>query len=158
MIAAVLICGTTLTSCFKDEPLNAECDIEQAYIHVDNPELMFLKANDTLVTLSSIQNEIKFTVKRGTDLSAIAPCFRMTPGATISPLSGSVQDFTNGIVKYTVTSEDKNWSRDYHVSFDFPPVVLSDINYDFSKTEKNSNKPANKYFVWYDINKQKNEH
>lgn len=154
MIAAALIGSSTLTSCFKDEPLNAECDIEQAYIHVDNPESMFLKANDTLVTLSSIQNEIKFTVKRGTDLSAIALCFRMTPGATISPLSGSVQDFTNGVVKYTVTSEDKNWSRDYNVSFDIPPVVLSDINYDFSKTEKNTNKPANKYYVWYDFNEQ----
>ena len=37
MIAASLIGSSTLTSCFKDEPLNAECDIEQAYIHVDNP-------------------------------------------------------------------------------------------------------------------------
>ena len=40
--------STALTSCFKDEPLNAECDIEQAYIHVDNPEAMFFSKNDTL--------------------------------------------------------------------------------------------------------------
>ena len=25
-------CITTLSSCFKEEPLNAECDIEQAFI------------------------------------------------------------------------------------------------------------------------------
>ena len=36
-MAAAMIGSATLTSCFKDEPLNAECDIEQAYIHVDNP-------------------------------------------------------------------------------------------------------------------------
>ena len=27
------VCALSLSSCFKDEPLNAECDIEQAYIH-----------------------------------------------------------------------------------------------------------------------------
>lgn len=48
-LALAMMClSTTLTSCFKDEPLNAECDIEQAYIHVDNPEAMFFSKNDTL--------------------------------------------------------------------------------------------------------------
>ena len=53
-LALAMMClSTTLTSCFKDEPLNAECDIEQAYIHVDNPEAMFFSKNDTLVNVLS---------------------------------------------------------------------------------------------------------
>lgn len=42
-------CITTLSSCFKEEPLNAECDIEQAFIpNSGNWEECFLKATDTL--------------------------------------------------------------------------------------------------------------
>ena len=52
MIAAALIGSSTLTSCFKDEPLNAECDIEQAYIHVDNPTDIFYQASDTLADIN----------------------------------------------------------------------------------------------------------
>ena len=48
MTLALMCASMALTSCFKDEPLNAECDIEQAYIHVDNPTAMFFSENDTL--------------------------------------------------------------------------------------------------------------
>lgn len=151
LIAAAVIGSTTLTSCFKEEPLNAECDIEQAYIHVDNPLEMFARANDTLISLTSIQKDITFTVKRGTDRSSLTPQFRITEGATINPESGSKQDFSNGSIVYTVTSQDKNWNRTYNVSFVYPPIVLDEINYNFNNYEKNTNKPANKYYVWYDL-------
>lgn len=40
----------------------------------------------------------------------------MTPGATISPESGSEHDFSDGKrVKYTVTSENKAWQRVYSI-------------------------------------------
>ncbi len=118
-----LVAATTLflgcasfTSCFKDEPLNAECDIEQAYIHTDEPEKWFESASDTLVEVQSDQNTIIFTMRGDADLSQLAPQFRTTPGATISPASGSVQDFSKGAVVYTVMSEDKKWTRTYFVS------------------------------------------
>lgn len=149
-IVVATLLSTTLTSCFKEEPLNAECDIEQAYIHLDNPLEMFFQKSDTLISLTSIQNDIIFKVKRGTDRSALAPQFRLTEGATIYPESGSRQDFSNGPIIYTVTSQDKEWSRKYNVSFTLPTVVLNTINYDFSTFEKNTNNPANKYYVWYD--------
>ena len=96
-LALAMMClSTTLTSCFKDEPLNAECDIEQAYIHVDNPEAMFFSKNDTLQKVLYTENEISFNVRRGTDLSALAPRFVITEGATIQPENGSTHDFTNG--------------------------------------------------------------
>ena len=48
-------CITTLSSCFKEEPLNAECDIEQAYIHPGNwLKLWFTNASDTLVNVQIV--------------------------------------------------------------------------------------------------------
>ena len=114
----------SLTSCFKDEPINAECDIEQAYIATNGEwENFLLNATDTLKNVMSTDQEISFLVKRGTDLSHFAPKFNLTPGATLSPANGSEQDFTNGPVIYTVTSEDGNWKRQYKVGFTFPPVI-----------------------------------
>ena len=56
----------SLTSCFKDEPLNAECDIEQAYIATNGEwENFFLNATDTLKNVMSTDQEISFLVKRG---------------------------------------------------------------------------------------------
>ena len=121
LITATILSGclTTLSSCFKEEPLNAECDIEQVYIHADNKillNLLFTNPSDTLVNVQSDQTNIEFTMRPFAALTKQAPIFRLTPGATISPESGSLQDFSKGPVTYTVTSEDKQWSRTYQVS------------------------------------------
>lgn len=120
IVAALsMSCITTLSSCFKEEPLNAECDIEQAYIHVDNKillNLLFTNPSDTLVNVQSDQTKIEFTMRPFAALTQQAPIFRLTPGATISPESGSLQDFSKGPVTYVVTSENKQWSRTYQVS------------------------------------------
>lgn len=152
-ILAIALSAPAFTSCFKDEPLNAECDIEQAFIPTSgNWEECFLKATDTLQNVMSTENEICFLVKKGTDLSHFAPKFQITPGATLSPANGSVQDFTNGQVTYTVTSEDGNWKRQYRVGFTFPPVVYEVMKYDFENYFLNENKPVHKYYVWSDKN------
>ena len=118
IVAALsMSCITTLSSCFKEEPLNAECDIEQAYIHADNKFLLkFTNPSDTLVNVQSDQTKIEFTMRPFAALTKQAPIFRLTPGATISPESGSLQDFSKGPVTYVVTSENKQWSRTYQVS------------------------------------------
>ena len=36
------------TSCIKDEPLGMECDIEEAFIHADDPQAMFFQPSDSL--------------------------------------------------------------------------------------------------------------
>lgn len=110
-------CVSLLTSCFKDEPLNAECDIEQAYIHAgDKLDSWFEHPSDTLQEVQSDQTAITFTVTGAADITKIAPQFRITEGATIQPANGSVQDFSNGPVTYVVTSQDKKWSRTYTVA------------------------------------------
>ena len=117
LMAAAMIGSATLTSCFKDEPLNAECDIEQAYIHVDDPLEMFFQKSDTLISVLSTAEDINFVVRKSTDLTSLAPQFRLTPGATIYPDNGSEQDFSNGPIEYTVTSEDKQYRRTYRINF-----------------------------------------
>ena len=87
---------TTVSSCFKDEPLNAECDIEQAYVHLDTPTDVFFAESDTLINVLSGSNTITFEVKEGADLSQMAPEFKLTEGATVTPESGSAHDFTGG--------------------------------------------------------------
>lgn len=128
-------CITTLSSCFKEEPLNAECDIEQAYIHADNKillNLLFTNPSDTLVNVQSDQTKIEFTMRPFAALTKQAPIFRLTPGATISPESGSLQDFSKGPVTYTVTSEDKQWSRTYQVSIKKGQTTMpNEIEFEF---------------------------
>lgn len=90
-------CITTLSSCFKEEPLNAECDIEQAYIHADNKillNLLFTNPSDTLVNVQSDTTKIEFTMTQFANLKKQAPMFRLSQGATIQPESGSVHDFS----------------------------------------------------------------
>ena len=154
--AATLLCGLTLTSCFKEEPLNSECDITEAYIHSDNPTEMFFNVTDTLVRVFSTEDNVKFAVRRNADLSQLSPCFRLTEGATISPENGSTHDFSDGkTVTYTITSQDKAWQRTYNVSF--TPRVDNNLYFNFEHFHLNTNKPVGKYYVWSDLDADGNE-
>lgn len=136
----------SFSSCFKDEPLNAECDIEQAYIHLDNPTDVFYAPSDTLVNVLSNATDIVFETRYGVDVSAMAPQFRLTEGATVSPESGSTHDFSGGnVVVYTVTSQDGEWTRTYNVSF---REAYSSTEYSFENFRLDS---RNKYYEWSDL-------
>ena len=158
-LAATLLCGLTMTSCFKEEPLNAECDITEAYIHSDNPTEMFFNVTDTLVRVYSTEDNVKFAVRRSADLTALSPCFRITEGATIEPESGSTHDFSDGkTVTYTVTSQDKAWQRHYVVSVKPRVVTVPDvIKYSFENYHLNTNRPVGKYYVWSDLDENGRE-
>lgn len=119
-----ILCGALgsllLTSCFKDEPLNSEADILQASISLSEEKIqeLFFNESDTLINVLSDDKKIIFTIKdEKADVSALAPKFVTTAGATMSPASGSVQDFSKGPVTYTVTSQDGAYKRTYEVSF-----------------------------------------
>ena len=140
------IFALALSSCFKDEAPNAECDIIEASLHVDNPTDIFYNPTDTLVRVLYTDDNISFSVRRKADLTSLAPTFRITDGATISPASGSVHDFSKGPVTYTVTSEDKEWSRSYKVSF--IPVIRTSkdtLSFNFEDYHLDS---KDKYYIW----------
>lgn len=141
-LVSILLC----TSCFKDEPAESECDITKAYISTHDPYEMFFNASDTMVNVLYSSKQIVFNVRKKADLTALAPEFVITKGATIEPASGSVQDFSKGSVIYKVTSEDRKWSRTYEVSFVPETRTVSDtLAFDFEQYELGNEK---KYFEW----------
>ena len=153
LLAAAAIC-TALTACFKDEPLNAECDIERAWIHYDNPEKCTWNLSDTIIgNVYSTDSTITFRVKPGTDRTQLAPQFTTTAGATLEPASGTVKDFSGGAVVYTVTSEDRQWQRTYKVAFIEEHHTTRDtINYDFERVFLYTDDLTKKqYYKWSDL-------
>jgi hypothetical protein len=106
--------GILMASCIKDEAPNAEADITGISFEEDVLANSYIDLNPSY---DESQNAypIRISVKEGTDMTSLTPIFELTPGATISPASGSVQNFTTP-VRYTVTSEDKAWHRVYAIT------------------------------------------
>jgi hypothetical protein len=135
-----------LSSCIKDEPQNMECDILEAWVEGDDMEQYFVQRTDMRLTdVASSTTQLIFFVRHDAKLSSIPVNFKLTSGATITPASGSLQDFSGGPVTYTVTSEDGQWHRTYQV--EFRHVTLPSNRYDFEDFELSAN---GKYYVWYD--------
>ncbi len=142
-----------LVSCFKDEPKNAECDILDAWVEGEGVEGYFFNAADMRVSdVPSGEQDIVFTVRSLASLPPLALHLIVTPGATVSPASGTVQDFSNGPVTYRVTSEDGCWHRDYAVSFRSPappPVTEHKMQFDFEHFKIDES--FHRYYMWYEL-------
>ena len=144
-----------LTSCFKDEPLNSEADIEHVSVRVDQPLEMFFHLTDSARDVASTDSDIVFSVRTSADLTALAPEFRITEGATIEPSSGSVHDFSQGSVGYQVTSEDGAWHRNYTVSFRPTTITVRDtVRYGFEDYALNSE--GQHYYQWFETDEEGN--
>lgn len=101
---SLLLAGAACVSCIREEALNTEADIESCTL-----------ADDVLNRDPVIENEkVTLYLKKTADLSALAPEFTLTPGATISPASGTERDFSLPQY-YEVTSEDGQWKKQYKV-------------------------------------------
>lgn len=93
-------------SCIQEEAPNAEADIISCTVPAE------ILRRDPIID----NDKVTLMVKAETDLSQQAPEFVLTPGASISPVSGTTLDFTNSQY-YTVTSEDGKWKKRYEVSY-----------------------------------------
>lgn len=93
-----------ISSCIRDEALNAEADILSCTL----PK--------AVMTTSPIINNNSVTLFVGpeTDVSALAPEFTLTPGATISPLSGTVHDFN--LPQNTLSQQPTEYGKK-HIQF-----------------------------------------
>lgn len=106
-----------LASCIQEEALNAECDIvavDSAWLHEQ------VEAGLIVGTPVVRNNSVNFYVDGFfvPDDGALmfAPRFVLTPGATLTPESGTQLDFRQPQT-YTTRSEDGAWSKQYTVSF-----------------------------------------
>ena len=155
-ITHLVIIGLTILmtviniSCFGSEPDGCEADIEIATLHVDNPGDFFFQPTDSMQVVFSTDTIITFAVRSHVDVSALAPVFKLSEGATVSPASGSTHDFSNGPVIYTVTSQDGRWQRHYRLSVVPTAVMVADtLRFDFEHYELD---PASqRYYIWHNV-------
>lgn len=59
---------------------------------------------------------VTLQVPYGTDLTKLTPEVTISEFASCSPANGAVQDFSKGAVKYTVTAQDTNTTKEYLVT------------------------------------------
>ncbi len=149
-IIACLAC-LALASCIKDEEATWEADITEAWVDLDDYSKYFYNADDVYAKINAdyASSIITFdNVKPGADLSAMAPQFTITEGATITPASGTVLDFSEGGQEYTVVSPGNARSfRTYTVRFSTPEAVGDTIHYDFENYYLDD---SGKYYYWSD--------
>lgn len=109
-----------MTSCIKDEPLNAECDIVAVILPGDILNRAPIIENDKVTLI--VKNDVSL-------LSPLAPEFELTPGATIEPASGTPRNFLFPQT-YTVTSQDGQWSKQYTVEVQKNNTINLDYNFE----------------------------
>ena len=139
------------TACIKEELKNNECDILSAWVEGEEYESFFYHSSQMRIdNIPSNSTEIVFQVRTKTGLPLIPVYFALTPGATIEPANGSLQDFSNGPVTYTVTSEDGEWTRTYSVDFQ---EVSSSVSYLFSfeHVDVDTFSSGSTYHVFYEV-------
>ncbi len=141
----ILVACLALSSCFKDEPLNSECDITSAEVILDDWSKTFYNETDTRANITGdySSSTIRFTnVLPGADLTAMAPIFTISEGATINPASGTIRDFSQGGQTYVVTSANGKWTREYTVHFVYPQPETA---WSFDTYTLNE---SSQYYVW----------
>lgn len=148
----VLLTGVlcvVLTSCMKDEPLNAECDIEQVILHTPNVDEVFFSPTDSVKHLLYTDDAVTFNVRRNAPVEGITLEFKITEGATIERLTEGTGFEADVPVHYRVTSQDGQWHRDYAITVSPEPVhvVSSVIAYDFENFELEPKQ--GKYYIWH---------
>lgn len=116
---ACLALLTTANACIQDEAPNAEADIETCSLPGD------VLNRDPIIE----NNKVTLIVKKGTDVTALAPQFTLTPGATIVPASGTPLDFTQPQT-YVVTSEDRKWQKSYRVEVTLSGITSSKYSFE----------------------------
>lgn len=140
-----------LTACIKEEPKNDECDIMSAWVEGAEYEGWFYRPTMMRVEqVSSNTNTIVFYVRSTDDLPPMPVYFSLSPGATVTPASGSLQEFSQGPVTYTVTSEDGEWSRTYSVRFQkIDPILNFLFSFEHVDVEECTN--GSSYHVFYEM-------
>lgn len=153
--ASVFAFGLLAASC-SEEPLNAECDIEQVSLHLDNPIKFFYHDYDTLQVVPSTVTDIVFTIRSYENVGSLPVTLKVTPGAKIYQYiyndkenefqNGQMLDFSDEKVQQLmVVSEDGQWNRIYNISVKHDLPSEGNMTFDFNDYELGG---GGKYYVW----------
>ncbi len=134
LATTLLLAGLFAVSCIKEEAPNAEADIVSCTL-----------PGDVLNREPVIENDkVTLILKKGTDRTALAPEFTLTPGAVIAPASGTVRDFTSPQY-YEVLSEDGCWRKTYKVESTTSGLTTSTFRFENVRMDSNG-----KYQIFYE--------
>lgn len=122
-----------ISSCIKEEELDTNADILEAYIPAEDLKTEPIITNTT----------VDFRVKSNLDLQHQTPFFIISPNATMDPPNGVTRDFTTA-QKVIVTAQDKSWKKEYTVSFTTDELST---RYTFNNAELVNNK----YYRFYEF-------
>lgn len=152
IIAGVL----ALSSCIGEEPLNTECDIESAFIHIENPARIFYHDYDTLKIVQSSSDSIGFMIRSHESVGLLPLYLNITKGARVYQVNSdnSQTEFRNGsdvdfseekVQMFRVVSEDGAWSRNYKINVVRDVPTQGDLKFDFSDYALDA---SGKYYEW----------
>jgi len=151
LLASLFLTTLLFASCIKDELPNNECDILSAWVEGEEYESFFYQTTQMRIdNIPSNSTEIVFQVRTKTGLPPIPVYFALTPGATIEPANGSLQDFSDGPVTYIVTSEDDAWCRIYRVDFQEASSSASS-HFRFEHVAVDTFTNGSTYHIFYEI-------
>ena len=133
-------------ACIQEEALNTEADIEGVTLPGDvlNRPAAFGDAFST--PDGSRVYPVTLHVKEDTDITHLAPVLELTEGATVTPASGTVLDFTTP-QDYLVTSQDGQWQRHYRIYVTTGGISGLNTHYSFENVRLDGN---GKYHVFYE--------
>lgn len=135
IFVSLLVLSSCLVGCIKPEAENMEADI----LELKLPDSVLI--SPPTISNTSVRAFVKFEKM---DITAFAPQFVLTEGATISPASGVPQDFTTPVT-YTVQSEDGAWKKEYRVS-----LLQNTVSGDF-RFENWTLTPEYNYYTPYEV-------
>lgn len=91
--------------------------------------------------INQTDHTIKVTMPYGTSVTSLTPVISISNKATVSPASGTAQDFTNSVT-YTVTAEDET-TQNYQVTVEVqsPSVTEYTVTYDLTNITQTVSRP-----------------
>lgn len=155
IILGALAAAATLSSCISEEPLNMECDIEQAELIMDNPLTLFYHDYDACINEVPLSSDsIRFMIRPTANAGEIPLRLTTTPGSKVYR-AGEATPFENGTPvdfsderqqQFRVVSEDGQWERHYRIFLRHEQEQTnSNLYFDFANYEL---EPKGKYYIW----------
>ena len=149
---AILAFG--LLSCEKGELLNAEADIEKIILPDELNSLVgspIYSNNVIRIPKTAISEEDQATLE--SLLENLTVQFILTEGASISPDPNEPRDFTE-IQKYTVTSQDGKWKKEYSIYFYYARFVQTQFDFELARLSPPPPPPATggRYYEFFEMN------
>ncbi len=140
--------GNSSTATAPAPVLSSNADmVSFVFTQADNPVLT-ADLNGTPQTVNDVSTVIVYFHEgdqQTADFASLKPVIEVSPGASVSPASGEVQDFTSP-VEYTVTAQDGTTTKIYTVSISQIDAGQYRIYYDYGDGVYNGTTPATELF------------